>query len=144
MDSFTAPINILSHYNIQRQGFKLTKIQILEPNHLPTNLVRQDLLYYPLLLGWQIVLLINGYETLFTQVHRRSHADLLWRRKFDLLYSTRHYGPFLWFLATKHQLDGVLKYFLTTNKSVTSPHHTYIICDAAGRRVHLTWCHSIT
>ena len=50
------------------------------------------------------------------QVHKRTHADLLWREDYDTLYSTRHYGPYLWFLVSKHQLEGVLKYFLTTEK----------------------------
>lgn len=45
---------------------------------------------------------------LLSQVHRETYEDIEKRRCHDVLYSTRHYGGMVYYLAKNQRADSVL------------------------------------
>lgn len=75
------------------------------------------------------------------QVHAATYEDLDKHGKYELLYSTRHFGGMVWYLVRARRADGLMVDLLQRERWVSGPKHPRCCSGAVTHSPHL-WCSS--
>lgn len=59
---------------------------------------------------------VDTFVLLLVQIHAITYEDLEKHGKYELVYSTRHFGGMVWYLVNARRIDGLLVYMLKSER----------------------------